>query len=175
MSLRSYRLLSSLAQQEHFPSQTSTSMEVNRRSITNPHESHLLESISVPIRHTRPYNHNRHGTWIISRCSGVIQCIPYHPVTSPHSHLFYLVHQKHFRGSWISKVSLVHLPCIRISFTCFYGGQVDTNGGLHIWGCMDGAKWSVSVGMLEYWNVRNLDMWMSAIHSGWEGARLLIG
>lgn len=42
-------------------------------------------------------------------------------------------------------------------------------------GCMDGAKWSVSVGMLPCWNVQNLDMWMVAIHSGWEGARLLIG
>jgi len=30
-------------------------MEVNHRSIATPHESHLLESISVPIRRTRPF------------------------------------------------------------------------------------------------------------------------
>lgn len=153
MSLRSYSLLSALAQQEHFPSQTSTSMEVNRRSITSPHESHLPESISVPIRHTRPYNHNRHGTWIISRCSGgnPVYTLPSCNLSSQSSFLSctskafsgFMAHQKF---PWFIHSAIgSHLLVSTVDRLIPMEGR--TFGG-----CMDGAKWSVfgwNVTMLE--------------------------
>ncbi len=90
------------------------------------------------------------GTWINSRCSGAIQCIPYHHVTSPHSHLFYIVHQKHIRGSWHIKSflgtftrrsDLIYLFLRRTGWYQWRAAHL----GMHGWSRVERFGWNVAI------------------------------